>query len=88
MLVPAVWINVNARWSLSVCPTEADTLHNIISDYSDTRADTALPNRGRDRRPTGDDHTKSTGGRSHDDCCHPECSPCTPHLERRRGQLR
>ena len=36
----AAWIHVKVRWELSVDPTEADTLRNIISDYPD---DAALP---------------------------------------------
>ena len=75
----AAWINVKARWDLSVDPAEADTLRNIISGCRDNAADTALP------APvvTGAQSatTPAAGAGSQDEGCHPDYSPCIPHLE-------
>ena len=74
----AAWINVKARWELSVDPAEADTLYNIISGCLDNAADTALP------APvvTGAQSatTPAAGAGSQDEGCHPDYSPCVPHL--------
>ena len=72
----AAWINVKARWDLSVDPAEADTLRNILSGCSDNAADTALP------APvvTGAQSATTTAAGSQDEGCHPDYSPCIPHL--------
>ena len=74
----AAWINVKARWDLSVDPAEADTLRNILSGCSDNAADTALP------APvvTGAQSvtTPAAGAGSLGEGCHPDYSPCIPYL--------
>ena len=73
----AAWINVKARWDLSVDPAEADTLRNILSGCSDNAADTALP------APvvTGAQPATTTAAGSQDEGCHPDYNPCIPHLD-------
>ena len=74
----AAWINVKARWDLSVDPAEADTLRNILSGCSDNAADTALPASvvAGARSAT----TPAAGAGSLGEGCHPDYSPCIPYL--------
>ena len=77
----AAWINVKARWDLSVDPAEADTLHNIISGCPDNAADTALPAPVVTAAQPAAEKTAAAGAGSQDEGCHPDYSPCIPHLE-------
>ena len=74
----AAWINVKARWDLSVDPAEADTLRNILSGCSDNAADTALPAPVVTGAQSATAAAEATG--SEDEGCHPDYSPCIPHL--------
>lgn len=77
----AAWINVKARWDLSVDRAEADTLHNIISDCPNNAADTALPAPVVTAAQPATTTTAAPAAGSQDEECHPDYSPCIPHLE-------
>ena len=72
------WVHVKARWELSIDPAEADTLRDLVVGCPDNAADTALP------APvvttaTPVETTSATDPPA--DGCHPDYSPCLPHLE-------
>ncbi len=74
----AAWVNVKARWDLSVDAAEADTLRSILSDCPDDAADTALPAPVVTAPQPAT--TTAAGAGSQDGDCHPDYTPCIPHL--------
>ena len=77
----AAWVHVKTRWQLSADPAEVDTLRNIISGCPDNAEDTPLPARVVTVAPQPVSATDVSTTSSGEEGCHPDYSPCIPHLE-------
>ena len=75
----AAWIHVKARWELSVDPAEADTLRGIVSGCPNNAAD--APPQAPVVTTAATSTTASANSTAEEDGCHPDYSPCIPHLE-------
>ena len=68
-------------------PAEADTLRSIISGCPDNAADTALPAPVVAAAQPAAEKTAAQGTGAQDGGCHPDYSPCIPHLKATRSTV-
>ena len=81
----AAWVAVKTRWSLTVDPTEGDTLESILSSCSDSSLDAGLPAPVVEQQDTTDDRSDSAivepaTTQPPASGCHPAYTPCLPDL--------
>ena len=82
----ASWVHVKTRWMLTIDQAEANTLHHILNNCSNTRFDVSLPapvvadeassstESPQIAEPSTIQPSKPNSG------CHPAYSPCLPYL--------